>query len=44
MKRKEEKKFSPEFIFQFKSEEDVSAYFGDMYKAVIEQILKTLCW
>ncbi|MGB3585159.1 MAG: transposase [Tunicatimonas sp.] len=40
MKPKEEKKFSAEFISQFKSEEDVSAYFGDMYKAVIEQMLE----
>lgn len=39
MKRKEQK-FSPEFISQFKSEEDVSAYFGDMYKAVLEQMLE----
>ena len=40
MKPKEEKKFSKEFLSQFKSEEDVSAYFGDMYKAVIEQMLE----
>lgn len=39
MKPKEQK-FSPEFIAQFKSEEDVSAYFGDMYKAVLEQMLE----
>lgn len=40
MMKPKEQKFSPEFIAQFKSEEDVSAYFGDMYKAVIEQMLE----
>jgi len=36
----EKSKFSKEFLSQFKSSEDVSAYFSDMYKAVIEQMLE----
>lgn len=39
MKQKSSK-FSKEFLSQFKSSEDVSAYFGEMYKAVIEQMLE----
>ena len=36
----EKNKFSREFLSRFKSSEEVSAYFSDMYKAVIEQLLE----
>ncbi|MDF9798523.1 transposase-like protein [Catalinimonas alkaloidigena] len=39
MKPKEHK-LNEEFLCQFKSEQDISAYFGEMYKAVIEQMLE----
>src|SRR5690606_6998854 len=35
-----ETKFSKEFLSQFKCSEDVSFYFSEMYKAVIEQMLE----
>ena len=36
----EKNKFSRAFLSRFKSSEEVSAYFSDMYKAVIEQLLE----